>query len=133
MSVIALNDTVIGHTPEENLANESWYLPQKTTSLAPYAYVNDAVLNDFDVFSHMRAPLICGESPPSSPSAETDQTKLYSACDGAAAMTAIKGVNDDGTCPSLSQGHCVNFLQVHLGCSLLDFVVEWIATGETCT
>ena len=133
MSVIALNDTVIGHTPEEHLADETWHLAQSLITLAPYAYVNDAVLNDLDVFSRMRAPLMCGESPsPPSPSAETDQMKLYSACGGAAAVAAIKGASDDGTCPSLSQGHCVNFLQAHLGCSLLDFAVGWLATGETC-
>ena len=51
MSVIALNDTVIGHTPEEHLADETWHLAQSLITLAPYAYVNDAVLNDLDVFS----------------------------------------------------------------------------------
>jgi len=127
MSVIAFNDTVIGHTPATHLDDETWSLALKDISLSPYAFVNHAVINDLDVFARVRAPLRCGEWPSRSPSVVTDRVQLFSACGGAAALTALIGESDDGTCSTLSQGHCIKFLQERLGRGLLDFTLAWLA------
>ena len=96
--------------------------------MSPYAFVNHAVMNDFDVFARVRAPVRCGEWPSLSPSVVTDRAQLFSACGGAAALTALIGASDDGTCSALSQGHCIDFLQARLGRGLLDFVLAWAAS-----
>ena len=127
MSVVAFNDTVIGNTPAMHLSDETWPVSLKTTILSPYAFVNDAVMNEIDVYTQVRAPLRCGEWPSRSPSAVTDQAQLFSACGGAVTLTALIGASDDGTCPGLSAGHCINFLQARLGRGLLDFVLAWVA------
>ena len=127
MSVIALNDTVVGNTPAMHLSDETWPVALKTTMLSPYAFVNHAVMNEIGVYAQVRAPLRCGEWPSRSPSAVTDQAQLFSACGGAVALTALIGASDDGTCPGLSAGHCIRFLQARLGRGLLDFVLAWVA------
>ena len=102
-------------------------MDRKTVALCPYAYVNHALINDIDVFARVRAPLRCGEWPSRSPSAVTDRAQLFSACGGAAAVTALFGTSDDGTCTTLAQGHCIEFLQARLGRGLLGFVLAWVA------
>ena len=130
ISVFAYNDSVVGHTPEQHLDDELWQLSAVTRAIAPYAFVNDALLNDIFTFAQLRAPLRCGESPPRTPSTETDYVRVFSACNGTAVVAAIKGANTDGTCPTISAGHCVAFLQKHLGRGLLDFAATWLTTGE---
>ena len=129
LSVFAYNDSVVGHTPEQHIDNELWRLSKVTVSMSPYAFVNDALLNDIFALEQLRAPLRCSESPPRTPSTETDHLRVFSACNDTAVVAAIKGANTDGTCPAISAGHCIPFLQKHLGCGLLDFAATWL-TGE---
>jgi poly(3-hydroxybutyrate) depolymerase len=130
LSIFAYTDSVVGHTPEQHIDNELWPLSKITRLLSPFAFVNDALLNDIFAFVQLRAPLRCGESPPRTPSTETDHLRVFSACSGTAAVAAIKGANTDGTCHKISAGHCIAFLQKHLGCGLLDFAGTWLTTGE---
>jgi len=130
ISVFAYNDGVVGHTPEQHLDDELWRLSAVTRAMSPYAFVNDALWNDIFAFVQLRAPLRCGESPPRTPTTETGHLRVFSACNGTAVVAAIKGANTDGTCPSIEAGHCVHFLQEHLGCGLLDFAASWLTTGE---
>ena len=130
LSVFAYNDSVVGHTPEQHLDDELWQLSAVTRAISPYAFVNDAVLNDIFAFVQLRAPLRCGESPPRTPSTRRDNVRVFSSCNGTAVVAAIKGANTDSTCPNIAAGHCIAFLQKHLGCGLLDFAATWLTTGR---
>lgn len=132
LSVFAYNDGVVGHTPEQHLDDEFWSVSWQTQMLSQYAFINGDLWNDMFAFEQLRAPLRCGESPPrtDAPSTETDRLRVFSACEGTAVVAAIKGENNDGTCPKISAGHCIPFLQKHLGCGLLEFAATWLTTGQ---
>ena len=130
LSIFAYGDSVVGHTPEQHIDDELWSVSAVTRAMSSYAFVNDALLNDIFAFVQLRAPLRCGESPPRTPSTETDHLRVFSACNGTAVVAAIKGANTDGTCHRIAAGHCIAFLQKHLGYGLLDFAATWLTTGE---
>jgi hypothetical protein len=123
LSVVAFKDTVVGNTPEQNMAEDIWKLPFKTYALAAYAYTHRGLLNDWFVYERLRAPLVCGQSPNRTQFYTRSNIDMWSACDGRAAVVAIR--KPLANCSRLAAGHCIPYLQFGLGAGLLDFALEW--------
>ena len=127
-AIVSDHDFVLGTSGR--LRTPMWRINKALVLLSagtPGAFVNTRLINDLDTWALMRVPRVCGETPAITPTASSALSDTFSACGGTVNLTVLKGATDDGSCPLLSRGHCIAFLQEQLGESLLQAAANFEA------